>query len=336
MNPIGSPKAGALADADRDAVDLIDVVRSVWVATLPGPFDPALTWEEAGGDSLATLHLQLALEQALSRKLSFDAIAPDMTVADLARSLSTPQAGPADPQVPTVFLLPGLLGDEPQMAGFRRSFGERLRFELIALPEINQPAAVLSDVKATALLVADEIQRRQPHGEVLIAGFSFGGCVAFEVAHHLCAAERVVAWIAILDAGFDVTYGLRRFLRPDVLLVCRIGASDRRRRALLSLVHRFLPGGRVWLRRVLLKSFRKRAINQWHPRPLPVSAPALLAISHPDDPSRRDRWNALLPDLRVVQLPGHHLALFQSPSIELLTPAFEAAVLATRPHQRSR
>lgn len=328
MSTAGGQEAGAFAGVGFDAVDIADVVRNAWVTTLPGPFDPTLTWEEAGGDSLASLQLLLALENALCRKLSFDAIASDMTVADMARSLSAPPAVRQPAQVPTVFLLPGVLGDEQRLADFRRSFGARLRFELIELPELDQPAAILADVKATALLAAEEIQRRQPHGEVRLAGYSFGGCVAFEAAHHLRAAQRVVAWIGILDTAFESPYRWSRFLRPGVLLTCRIGASDARRRVLVSLVHRLLPQGSLWLRGVLLKSFRKRAINHWQPRPLPV--PALLATSHPDEPTMRQRWSALCPDLRVIQLPGHHRALFQSPSIELLTPAFEAAACAAR------
>jgi thioesterase domain-containing protein len=328
VKSIGGEQAGAIVDPG-----VVDVVTHAWIETLPGPFDPTRTWEEAGGDSLASLHLLLALEKALCRKLSFDAIAPDMTAADMARSVVTLRAVRLPTQVPSVFLLPGILGDEPRLADFRRSFGDRLRFELIEHPGLDQPAAILEDVSATALLAAQEIQRRQPHGEVLLAGFSFGGCVAFEVAHHLRAAQRVVAWIAILDTAFGSPYRWNRFLRPAVLLAGRIGASDRRRRALLGLVHRFQPNRSAWLRRVLQKYFRKRAINRWNPKPLPV--PALLATSHPDEPAKRQRWNALCPGIRVVQLPGHHRALFQSPSIELLTPAFEMAAHAARADRRA-
>lgn len=328
MRTVGGQEAGTGAGVGSDGADVADVVRNAWVTTLPGPFDPTLTWEEAGGDSLASLQLLLVLEKALCRKLSFDAIAPDMTVADMARSLSAPPAVHPPVQVPTVFLFPGVLGDEQRLADFRRSFGERLRFELIELPELDQPAAILADVKATALLAAEEIGRRQPHGEVRLAGYSFGGCVAFEAAHHLRAAQRVVAWIGILDTAFDSPYRWSRFLRPGVVLTCRIGTSDARRRALLVLVQRLRPEGSPWLRSVLLKHFRKRAINRWRPRPLAV--PALLATSHPDEPTKRQRWSALCPGLRVIQLPGHHRALFQSPSIELLTPAFEAAAHAAR------
>ena len=92
MRTVGGQEAGTGAGVGSDGADVADVVRNAWVTTLPGPFDPTLTWEEAGGDSLASLQLLLVLEKALCRKLSFDAIAPDMTVADMARSLSAPPA----------------------------------------------------------------------------------------------------------------------------------------------------------------------------------------------------------------------------------------------------
>jgi thioesterase domain-containing protein len=310
-----------------EQAEVLAAIESAWAKVLPGCFDPTQTWEEAGGDSLASLHLLLTLEQALGRKLSFDAIAPDMTAADMARAIGAPvfRATPAA-AVPTVFLLPGIHGDEPRLADFRRSFGGRLHFELIELPELDQSAALLSDVRATARLTAEEIQRRAPRGDILLAGFSFGGCVAFEAAHHLRAAQRTVAWIAILDTAFVSPYGRRRFLRPDILFVQRLGASDRRRPALLVAVDRFWPQRRLGLRRELLQYFRKRAINCWDPMPLPV--PAFLAVSQPEDPAKVQRWRALCSGIGVVELPGHHLALFESPSIELLAPAFEAGARA--------
>lgn len=335
MSILGGQETDAMVSADCQLADISEAVRHAWTATLPGPFEPTRSWEEAGGDSLASLNLLLLLERALCRKLSFDVIAPDMTAVEMARSLSTLQPVRAAPQVPTVFLVLGILGDSPRLADLRRSFGQRLRFELIELAELDHPAVILADVKATALLAAEEIQRRQPQGEILLAGFSFAGCVAFEAAHHLLAAQRAVAWIAILDTGFNAPYRWRRFLVPHRLLARWVGNSDRRRRVLLDWVRRFRPQAMAWLRIQLLMHFRKRAMNRWRPLPLPRPVPALLATSRTYGPAMPQRWSELCPGIHVVSLPGHHLDLFQSPSIELLTPAFENAVYACWADRRS-
>lgn len=177
-------------------------VRDAWTRTLPGvPFDPDQSWEAAGADSLKSLHLVLHLEQALGRRIPFDLISRQMTAASLATLLDGPAEPAATPSsLPVVFLVPGVFGDGPILAEFRRSFGDRLRFDLVELPDVDTPVAVLSDMVATGRFLADEIERRQPTGDLHLAGFSFGGAVAYEAARWLQARGRQVAFLGLLDS----------------------------------------------------------------------------------------------------------------------------------------
>lgn len=321
MNAPRSKDPPAAGDAD-----VLDAVMTAWQRTLPGPFDPTRSWAEAGGDSLASLHLLLALEKSLGRKLAFDAIAPDMTADDMERALTSLMARPVAATAQPVFLIPGLFGDEPRLAAFRRAFEGRLRFEVVELPDIDRPAAELSDIRATARLVAAEIERLQPAGNLLVSGFSFGGCVAWEAAQHLREDGRRIAWLGILDAMFQSpNRGHLTFRWPGKLLLRSVGRSDRLRRWMLRAVRRVAPAKVLELRRQWLQSFRKRAIEAWRPAPLPVPVPALVATSQPDDARNLERWAALCPEIRIVRLPGGHTELFQSPSIELLVPEYEDA-----------
>lgn len=179
---------------------MFDVVRRAWTDALPNaPFDPDTSWEAAGADSMRSLHLVLNLERSLDRKVSFDLISRHMTARTLARVLSEPAtAAPAD--APTVFLVPGVFGDGPILADFRRSFGRDVRFVVVDLPDMETAFAVHADLPATGRRVGDAIDRQAPHGPLQLAGFSFGGLVAFEAARHLVDLGRDVVLVGLLDS----------------------------------------------------------------------------------------------------------------------------------------
>jgi thioesterase domain-containing protein/acyl carrier protein len=302
------------------------LVRQAWGETLERSFDADWTWEECGADSLASLQLLLRLEKALERKLSFDLIQPDMTIADLVRSLETaPALRTADAVVPTVFIFPGLFGDEPDLAAFRRSFGQSLRFELVDHPDVGAPRAVLCDMVAAGKVAAHEVVSRQPEGPILLAGYSFGGCVAFEVATQLAACGRPVAFLAILDAALKASTrsSVDRLRRR--LLVCA-GRFDASRRLALALIARLLPAWSAPARRRLLAHFRSKAINAW--RPVPMRVDALLAVSDQFGDTIVEPWSRLCPGIRVIRLPATHLSLFRPAALAKLMPAFEKAASA--------
>jgi hypothetical protein len=105
------------------------------------PFDEALTWRDAGVDSLKTLHFLLRLEQVLGRPVSFDLITRDMTLGDLSSALSVPSGRKTatNTGVATVFLVPGVAGDEANLAEFRRSLAGKVHFETLTLLETPPP-----------------------------------------------------------------------------------------------------------------------------------------------------------------------------------------------------
>jgi acetoacetyl-CoA synthetase len=66
---------------------------------------------------------------------------------------------------------------------------------------------------------ADSIRDVQPHGPYILAGYSFGGVVAFEMAHQLSTTGEKVALLALLDS----------YTHPrNWPLSCHIGVLSRR------------------------------------------------------------------------------------------------------------
>ena len=175
-------------------------VKRAWTETLPrASCGPTIEWADAGADSLDTLHLVLRLETYLGRKVPFDLITPDMTPWSLTRQLLNEPATHNDSARPPIFLIPGVFGDEPIFADFRRSLPQHVRLQTLELPDLGCPASLLSDMAATGHFVATEIARRLPQGNILLAGYSFGGCVAFEATAFLLAQGRQVVFLGLLD-----------------------------------------------------------------------------------------------------------------------------------------
>lgn len=184
-----------------DGHAMLDVVRQAWTEALPTtPFDPDASWEASGADSLRSLHLVMNLERALDRKVPFDLISRQMTARDLAGLLARPADAAQPTEGPTVFLVPGVFGDGPILAEFRRSFGGSVRFVVVELPDMDMSMAVHADLSATGRYVADAIIAQAPDGAINLAGFSYGGVVAFETAHQLIAKGREVAFLGLLDS----------------------------------------------------------------------------------------------------------------------------------------
>ncbi len=308
-------------------LDLDAEVCAAWTATL-GEAPGGLAWEEVGGDSLATLHLLFRLEQRLGRTLSLDLMQPGMTAAGLAAALRDAEAGGASDR-PCLFLVPGILGDEPGLAALRRGLVGGLRTEVVSLPGVDTPAAVLRDMAATGVAVACEIDRRQPGGRLLLGGYSFGGSVALEAAAALAAKGREVALIAVLDATFGATM-LRRpppqsWRRRAGRMLLALMSWDTGRRSAVALVDRLRPKKALAVRRRMLRRLRSEARAGW--RLAVTRAPVFLVLSE-EFADGEALWRALCPNCDLLQLPGDHHGLIRGSALPVLAERLERAVLA--------
>lgn len=336
-------------------------VMRAWTETLPrAPYGPTIEWADAGADSLDTLHLVLRLETYLDRKVSLDLITPDMTAWSLTQQLLKEPAAHKNNERSPVFLVPPFFGDEPIFADFRRSLSQHVWLQTLDLPDLGCPASLLSDMAATGHFVATEIARRLPQGDILLAGYSFGGCVAFEAAACLLAQGRQVVFLGLLDPVAPIRVdeeGVHSTKRParswrqrllhwkmmfenhedkdmfgyiDWLLFAafaKMKAFDHGRRRILSARHRLSPEGFVRRRKHLLGILRVSALQRW--RPLPLNAPTLLVMSETSIAFGSSHlWKRFCSKLDVVRLPGQHCEIFKPQALELLVPAFVEAVKA--------
>jgi thioesterase domain-containing protein len=313
---------------------MIELVEAGWRNALHLPIgarELTLSWEAAGGESLAMLQLLLELEEKLGRKLDYALIEPDMCIADMAAALRLATADSPASSDP-VFLLPGVFGHRHSLTWVRKRLNQRWQTRLVEFPDLDQAADLLADMAMTGRFVAERIADAQPTGAIRLAGWSFGGCVAHEAAQHLDRMGREIAFLGIVDAAFGAaaldrhpasSFGRRRDWLKHRLMLALLWLRPVRLLALAAIS--LLPGPQaVTKRNAMAWLFRTEARVGW--RPLPGTAAGFVAVSDEFAPQILPLWQTLLPHARFVRLPGSHMDIFRGDTKDVSTAALEAAL----------
>jgi thioesterase domain-containing protein len=179
-----------------------------------------------------------------------------------------------------------------------------------------------------------------------LAGYSFGGFVAWEVAYRLTQLGRQVGFVGLIDTRQQNAVRkpetparwLKRKLR-DLRDQPRSAFADVRWKLIFPLALRICPRpllreiGDFALRRQFTSAFgwrlmlrtRLAAVNTWNSQPLRV--PTYLFRSDEFIPETEDfNWGRLCGQLQVIPVSGTHQTLFESPNFQKLTQAFLEAV----------
>lgn len=192
----------------------------------------------------------------------------------------------------------------------------------------------------------DQIQAMSD-GDVLLAGFSFGGFVASEVARRLMELNRRVIFVGLIDTqfgfqlhphqnGLSKAWSLVRkiLLDPASLEVTVVKflarhSAFRILRRLGELAQR-LPAKVAfrWQYRINYH-LRVQAMYRWVLKP--VAAP--IHLFRTDDfpqTSAESTWGSLAKQLQIVSVGGTHLSILRPPARERLCREFLKAVNRAR------
>ncbi|MFN7731049.1 MAG: amino acid adenylation domain-containing protein [Pirellula sp.] len=191
-------------ETERQMLELwMDVLGKTGFGVMDGFFD-------LGGHSLLAVKLFAKIEKQFGVKLPLAVLFQHATVAQLADQLSK-----ATNKTKWVDIIPlsEARGDHPLYL-FPSLGGELLHLRplvdamegsisIVGLQPIlsEEYVALARDLQATAAKFVEAIQTRQPHGPYRLAGFSYGGMLAFEVARQLSRSGEKVDYLAILDTG---------------------------------------------------------------------------------------------------------------------------------------
>jgi amino acid adenylation domain-containing protein len=295
---------------------------------------------DLGGHSLTAVVLLEELEDILGLSLSPGILFERSTVRALAEHAT--QAFPSAPKPillagapenPPLFLLLGVHIYRPlahRLAQRYSVYSVYAGSELAVYEESAKPLAV-SDMARDYIEI---IRRQQPHGPYRVAGMSFGGILAYEVAQQLEAAGERVVFVGMLDSILPER-GRRRYLavaerlwslpRPVALGVLRqkvgkrLRAFSTRRPTYEFVTHteddrlRKLEERREDAYRVAAHAYLDK-IRRWRGAAALVVAGERLArdpLLSPDC-----GWSSIVTSLRVRQVDADHLTMLQEPRVE--------------------
>ncbi|HVR10053.1 MAG TPA: thioesterase domain-containing protein, partial [Thermoanaerobaculia bacterium] len=186
------------------------------------------------------------------------------------------------------------------------------------------------------------VRRMRPQGPYCLAGWSFGGLVAHEMARHLCLQGEEVATLALFDTATggpdpggepDDAQLLSNLIEDAVPIsveeLRRLGGLDEQLRHVIDLAQRerLLPddfdAGRV-RRLVEVDRGTHRAASRFTPQPYPGPLTlfrAAEAVGRLRELVLRDPvmgWGSLAGRVEVQVVPGRHDLLVRRPWVEVL------------------
>jgi thioesterase domain-containing protein len=222
----------------------------------------------------------------------------------------------------------------------------------------------LRTVEESAMRMVRMIRTIRLRGPYRIAGYSFGGLIAYEIAVQLIAASEEVEFLGLLDtsypsvlckakpwpAAFDDKKMLLFAIEVLVLVSLEPGKSEEQRLAFTELTSKSAAAGfdslvtdaqrmsllpRPWMdltpaqvRQVLLRS-HFFGLAKWRYSAQSIPIPVYLFLS---EESRDDApflgWNECLPESQIRTIPaaGTHLSMVRPPHVKALGQALSTAI----------
>ena len=304
-----------------------------------------------GGHSLLAVRLMAEIRRRFGRDLSPALLVEASTIEKLARVLRGRTAPVCE--LPLVALQPH--GSRPPLFCVHPSGGGVLCYVDLAYhlgadqplygleaPGWSDGGEPLDSVGEMASRYLAAVRRMRPQGPYCLAGWSFGGLVAHEMARHLCLQGEEVATLALFDTATggpdpggepDDAQLLSNLIEDAVPIsveeLRRLGGLDEQLRHVIDLAQRerLLPddfdAGRV-RRLVEVDRGTHRAASRFTPQPYPGPLTlfrAAEAVGRLRELVLRDPvmgWGSLAGRVEVQVVPGRHDLLVRRPWVEVL------------------
>ncbi len=134
--------------------------------------------------------------QLLAPKDQLSAPGGSMSASKLIRP---PASVASSNEPPEVFLFPGLGGEERELHVLRVGCATALRGVPVDFPDWTEIYERGIDLDGFIKHCMEQIETHAPIGPLRLAGYSFGGIIAFAVASALAASGRAIARLGMLD-----------------------------------------------------------------------------------------------------------------------------------------
>ena len=288
--------------------------------------DPEASFYDLGGDSLLGLDVLEALAKQ-GHDLPASLLSGRFSVGDIKAALAAPRPaqGPLtlrEGAGPPMVLIHPIGGDVASYRALAAQVAPGRPVLAIEDPVLADPATPDLDIDSRA-----RAYLRLMEGRFSLAGWSFGGLVAYAMAR--IAPDRVLD-LTLIDppapqiAGAQ-TAGPLLHAPADAQQAEADFLAEITHRKHLGLVPQDASAANPYLAR-LSRAFSRnsQAMARWQPQPLPALAPPtclILAEGQGAVAQRRADWAHLMPQAHVLCLPGDHFSILQPPHLTALTEA---------------
>ncbi|MCP3105265.1 alpha/beta fold hydrolase, partial [Myxococcus sp. K15C18031901] len=340
----GQEREAALAPRDRTELELASLFETLLGVRPVGVRDDFFA---LGGHSLLALRLVAQIERRLGRKLPLNRLFTSATVEALATALrDAPSAGPSSalatlqPQgsLPPLFFVHAIGGSALSFRELSQALGEQQPLHAFHALGLEGEEPPFEDIPTMARhYLAPLREARVPGAPLWLAGWSFGGLVAYEMARQLEAEGVDVSGVILLDSWLprpawtvqpDGSEGLFHLAR-ELGLTLEADATLTRLAA-LAVERRLLPPASAEddLRRAL-RVFEAHQVAFHAFRPEPSQRLRLVLLRPEVAPSPLEAallehdatggWGALVPGpVELHGVPGDHFTMLRAPHVEVL------------------
>ena len=319
---------------------------------------------ELGGNSITALRLVAEIERRTGRLLPMTTLVAAPTISELVAAANA--IAPRASALPVLlrrgsasmplFIVPGFGGSVMELYALARLLPADYSVYGIRASGSEPGEAVHERIEDMGSAYLAAIREIQAHGPYVIAGYSMGGLVAYEMAQHLVAEGERVALLVLIDTGVH-----ERYWPADAWLEHskrRLAHHARRMRRLAwsELAPAFAHVTGALLKRVgratgvaatidtagpvlpeTLRRLRRAgliAFAAYHPRAsgLPITLLSSdVNASNLCDPRRV--WRKLTPALTIYDVPGSHMTMIRPPHLPALAAQLSQCVNAARAGQ---
>ncbi len=318
------------ADGDPESA-LEKALAGIWMRVLGVEHvSREASFFDLGGHSLLAVRMLAEVERELGVIVPVTVLFQGTaSVRELARAIGRLDEPPdrRASGVTTLFFVHPYAATVPSMRHFTGPLGPGYRIEARCPDRPDgrfDPACTVEDL-ARGLMAS--VRASQPSGPYVIAGYSIGGLVAYELARQLIEAGESVAWLGMLDSASSTVLGQRPSRRELFAHYARRGP-----RVLLdqcrSAVKRELQAVRVRLAPDP-DTFDHRGANRVATRYVPTGLDGRLTVFATEAMAVDQRFGAALGwdgvhrgSLELHRVPGNHDSLLMDPHVGEVAEVF--------------